>query len=98
MTEVEVVRVFVGADGTGGSPLGVVCDGVSVRGTADRQELARRLSLSETVFVDDAATGGVDVYTPSARLSFAGFPLVGTAWLLRNHCMPVDVLRTDHRG
>jgi len=94
MIDVEVVHVFVGADGAGGSPLGVVRDVVSVRGTADRQEVARRLGFSETVFVDDAERGEVDIYTPSARLPFAGYPLIGTAWLLREHGLPVEVLRT----
>lgn len=86
--------MFVGPDGTGGSPLGVVRDGGSVPDTAKRQAIARRLGFSETVFVDDAARGEVDIYTPSARLAFAGYPLVGTAWLLREHAVPVDVLRT----
>lgn len=94
MTDAEVVRVFVGADGTGGSPLGVVRDGASVRDAVDRLEVARRLGFSETVFVDDATRGEVDIYTPSTRLPFAGYPLVGTAWLLRNHGGSVDLLRT----
>ncbi len=54
----------------------------------ERQRVARELGLSETVFVDDAATGRVRIYTPAAELPFAGHPLVGTAWLLG-----VDVLR-----
>ncbi|ATL25230.1 PhzF family phenazine biosynthesis protein [Streptomyces formicae] len=94
MTDVEIVRVFVTADGTGGSPLGVVTDGASVPGVTGRQELARQLGFSETVFVDDAARGEVDIYTPSARLPFAGYPLIGAASVLREHGTPVDVLRT----
>ncbi|MEV7087726.1 PhzF family phenazine biosynthesis protein [Streptomyces sp. NPDC093085] len=92
--EVDVVRVFVGADGAGGSPLGVVYDGGTVPGRPARQEVARRLGYSETVFVDDAARGEVDIYTPSVRLPFAGYPLIGTAWLLRRRGAPVEVLRT----
>src|ERR1700726_1932110 len=93
MIDVEVVRVFVGADRTGGSPLGVVGGGAGP-GMTDRQEVARRLGFSETVFVDDTALGEVDIYTPSVRLPFAGYPLIGTAWLLRNHGVSVNVLRT----
>lgn len=89
-----MVRVFVRSDGTGGSPLGVVRDGAAVPGTQERQEVARRLGFSETVFVDDATRGEVDIYTPSVRLPFAGYPLIGTAWLLREHGTTVDVLRT----
>jgi predicted PhzF superfamily epimerase YddE/YHI9 len=95
MINVEVVRVFVSADGSGGSPLGIVRDEASLREIVDRQEVARRLGFSETVFVDDAVRGEVDIYTPSARLTFAGYPLVGTAWLLRRHGVSLDVLRTD---
>lgn len=94
MIDLEVVRVFVGADGTGGSPLGVVCDGAAVPDTTDRQEVARRLGFSETVFVDDTTLGDVDIYTPSVRLPFAGYPLIGTAWLLWHHGVSVNVLRT----
>lgn len=94
MIEVEVVRVFVDADGLGGSPLGVVRDGGSLRGLPQRQDLARRLGFSETVFVDDAGRGAVDIYTPSERLDFAGYPLIGAAWLLGEHAAPVEVLRT----
>lgn len=94
MVDVEVVRVFLGADTTGGSPLGVVRDGASVPDGTRRQEVARRLGFSETVFVDDPVRGEVDIYTPSVRLPFAGYPLIGTAWLLRHHGRSVDVLRT----
>jgi predicted PhzF superfamily epimerase YddE/YHI9 len=93
MTDADVVRVFVGAGGGGGSPLGVVRDGAAVAGEAARQEVARRLGYSETVFVDDTERGVVDIYTPSVRLPFAGYPLIGTAWLLRERGVSVDVLR-----
>ncbi|MBH1933447.1 PhzF family phenazine biosynthesis protein [Streptomyces sp. AV19] len=86
--EVEVVRVFVGPDGRGGNPLGIVRDGPSVPGDERRLALAAQLGFSETVFVDDPARGAVDIWTPSVRLPFAGHPLIGTAWLLG-----ADVLR-----
>ncbi|WP_328321470.1 PhzF family phenazine biosynthesis protein [Streptomyces sp. NBC_00388] len=95
MTDMEMVQVFIGRDGTGGSPLGVFRDGTAVPGTAERQETARRLGFSETVFVDTVAGEvTVDIYTPSVRLPFAGYPLIGTAWLLRAHGTPAGVLRT----
>ncbi|MER7400463.1 PhzF family phenazine biosynthesis protein [Streptomyces sp. NPDC000151] len=93
MTELHVVRVFCGPGGEGGNPLGIVRDGAAVPGQDARQALARELGFSETVFVDDAGLGAVDIYTPTARLPFAGHPLVGTAWLLRHLGAPVDVLR-----
>ncbi|MFI8432574.1 PhzF family phenazine biosynthesis protein [Streptomyces sp. NPDC079020] len=79
---IDVLRVFCGPDGRHGNALGVVRDGGRHPGEASRQELARRLGFSETVFVDDPERGLVDIYTPGLRLPFAGHPLVGTAWLL----------------
>lgn len=55
--------------------------------------MAARLGFSETVFVDDAGTGVVDIYTPSVRLPFAGHPLVGTSWLLGQANDTLDALR-----
>lgn len=79
---VDVLRVFCAPDGRNGNELGVVRDGSRVPGRADRQALAAKLGFSETVFVDDPERGAVDIYTPSTRLRFAGYPCVGAAWLL----------------
>ncbi|MEU7164488.1 PhzF family phenazine biosynthesis protein [Streptomyces morookaense] len=93
--DMAVVRVFAGPPGRaeGGNPLGVVLDGASVPGREERQRLAAQLGYSETVFVDDAVRGAVDIHTPSTRLPFAGHPLVGTAWLLWQRGYEVTVLR-----
>ncbi|WP_052865691.1 PhzF family phenazine biosynthesis protein [Streptomyces niger] len=93
MTELHVMRVFCGPAGGGGNPLGVVRDGAAVPRDDARQALAAELGFSETVFVDDAGRGTVDIRTPTLRLPFAGHPLVGTAWLLRHLGEPVDTLR-----
>lgn len=81
--------MFCDSDGRYGNPLGVVLDGAAV--PDGRQEVAARLGFSETVFVDE--DGAVDIYTPWARMPFAGHPLVGTAWLLRRHDVPIEQLR-----
>jgi predicted PhzF superfamily epimerase YddE/YHI9 len=92
MTELHVLRVFVGPDGNGGNPLGVFLDGAAV--PADRRPaVAAELGYSETVFVDDRALGAIRIFTPASELPFAGHPTVGTAWLLRETGTPVDVLR-----
>lgn len=82
MIDIQVLHVFTGPDAEGGNALGVVHDGAAVRGDTARQELAAELGYSETVFVDDAGRGVVDIWTPSVRLPFAGHPLVGVGWLL----------------
>ena len=88
----HVVRVFTGAGGDGGNALGVFIDGTEVPASA-RQVVAAELGFSETVFVDDVTTGAVRIFTPAAELPFAGHPLVGTSWLLRENGHDVDVLR-----
>ena len=90
--ELTVLRVFTGADGAGGNPLGVFLDGAAVP-PRHRQRVATDLGFSETVFVDDAGSGRVRIFTPGIELPFAGHPLVGTAWLLREQGVPVAVLR-----
>lgn len=78
----DVLRVFCSGDGRHGNALGVVRDGRPYPDEKSRQALAAELGFSETVFVDDPERGVVDIYTPAARLPFAGHPLVGVAWLL----------------
>ena len=83
--DLHVLRVFVGADGNHGNPLGVFLDGLRIH-LRDRQQVAKLLNFSETVFVDDVADGAarIQIYTPGAQLGFAGHPTVGTSWLLRH--------------
>jgi predicted PhzF superfamily epimerase YddE/YHI9 len=79
-TRLYTLRVFLGPDGAGGNPLGVVLDGGAVA-PEERQAVAADLGFSETVFVDPDA---VRIFTPTVELAFAGHPLVGTAWLLEH--------------
>ena len=92
MTELRVLTVFTGPDGRGGNPLGVVLDGSAVAPDR-RQAVAAALGFSETVFVDDAASGRIHIFTPGAELAFAGHPTVGTGRLLRQLGTGGDVLR-----
>ncbi|MFI0720904.1 PhzF family phenazine biosynthesis protein [Streptomyces sp. NPDC021224] len=82
MTEYDVLRVFCGADGQHGNELAVVRDGSALPDPLDRLRLAAKLGFSETVFVDDPERGVLDICTPTLRLPFAGYPCVGTGWLL----------------
>jgi predicted PhzF superfamily epimerase YddE/YHI9 len=92
MAELHVLRVFVTPEGTGGNPLGVFLDGSAVP-EGRRQGIASDLGFSETVFVDEPASGLMRIFTPAAELPFAGHPLVGTGWLLARERTAVDVLR-----
>ncbi|MGH3328733.1 MAG: PhzF family phenazine biosynthesis protein [Streptomycetales bacterium] len=92
MPELHVLNVFLGLDGRGGNPLGVFLEGTAVPEPL-RQRVAADLGFSETVFVDDQASGVLRIFTPAAELPLAGHPLVGTSWLLAHVGRPVDVLR-----
>ena len=92
MTTLHTLRVFLGPDGAGGNPLGVLLDGGAVAPGA-RQAVAADLGFSETVFVDDAASGALRIFTPAVELPLAGHPLVGASWLLARTGTPVDTLR-----
>jgi predicted PhzF superfamily epimerase YddE/YHI9 len=92
MPELHVLRVFTGEDGSGGNPLGVFLDGGQVP-PAERQAVAADLGFSETVFVDDAESGLIHIFTPTVELPFAGHPTVGTAWLIARERGAVAMLR-----
>ncbi|WUJ75571.1 PhzF family phenazine biosynthesis protein [Kribbella soli] len=87
---VEVVRVFTDPDGRFGNPLGIV-DGALVP-EPDRQTVAAALGYSETVYVDDAATGTLRIYSATGEMPFAGHPTVGAAAWLHSTGHPVDTL------
>ncbi|WP_405056345.1 PhzF family phenazine biosynthesis protein [Kribbella sp. NBC_01505] len=92
MPPVDVVRVFTDPDGNFGNPLGIVA-GHLVPSAADRQALAADLGYSETVYVDDPASGTIRIYTATGEMPFAGHPTVGVAWWLRSEGFSVPVLR-----
>ena len=91
MPELHVLRVFTAPDGSHGNPLGVFLDGGAIA-PGERQAVAAELGFSETVFVDDAASGTIRIFTPATELAFAGHPTVGTAWLLRSIGRPAAAL------
>jgi predicted PhzF superfamily epimerase YddE/YHI9 len=90
--ELHVLRVFCDPEWEFGNPLGVFLDGGEIP-EERRQDVAAELGFSETVFVDDAASGRIRIFTPGLELGFAGHPSVGTAWLLGKEREPVSVLR-----
>ena len=77
---VRVLRVFTDSSGASGNPLGVVRDAAEIS-HARRQAIASELGYSETVFVERDTH--LQIFTPAVELPFAGHPMVGTAWLLR---------------
>lgn len=92
MPTLHVLRVFCGEDETGGNGLGVFLDGAEVP-PPERQAVARELGFAETVFVEDRERGDLRIFTPETEFQFAGHPVVGTAWLLREQGPPPAVVR-----
>ena len=92
MTDVHVVRVFVGPGGAGGNELAVYLEGNKVP-PERRLAVTAELGFSETVFVDDLETARIAIFVPAVELPFAGHPTVGTSWLLAEIGRPVSVLR-----
>jgi predicted PhzF superfamily epimerase YddE/YHI9 len=88
----HLLNVFTTPDGSHGNPLGVFLDGSAYSG-GDRQRVATDLGYSETVFVDDTATGELHIFTPASELPLAGHPLVGTGWLIAKEHGSCDMLR-----
>jgi predicted PhzF superfamily epimerase YddE/YHI9 len=87
----HLLNVFTTPDGAHGNPLGVFLGGGF---TADeRQRVATDLGYSETVFVDDASTGELRIFTPAHELPLAGHPLVGTGWLIAHEHGSCEMLR-----
>jgi trans-2,3-dihydro-3-hydroxyanthranilate isomerase len=65
----------------GGNPLCVVLDRCP---DELMQQIAREVNLSETTFPVKTGEQSYEmrIFTPSAELSFAGHPSIGTAWLM----------------
>lgn len=81
----HIVDVFAEQAYTG-NQLAVVYGAESLS-SETRQRLAAEINFSETTFVDAVpeADGGyrVHIYTPAREIAFAGHPILGTGWVVR---------------
>ena len=92
MRTYHLLNVFTAEDGSHGNALGVFFDGSTIPAD-ERQDVAAQLGYSETVFVDDPATGELRSFTPASELPLAGHPLVGSAWLIARKHGSCEMLR-----
>jgi len=71
-----------------GNPLAVVINSASLS-TETMQQIAAEMNYSETTFVltnySDKNTYQVRIFTPSQEIAFAGHPILGTAWVIRQY-------------
>ncbi|XDZ52191.1 PhzF family phenazine biosynthesis protein [Neisseriaceae bacterium CLB008] len=72
---------------TAGNPLAVVCLDAPLSAPS-MQALAKQMNLSETVFIErdpsqPEADPKLHIYTPSVCLPFAGYPILGAAFVLQ---------------
>ena len=82
VTQLHVLRVFIGPDGRGGNPLGVFLE---ARILPDRRQAVAASSASARPSSSTARrrpARGSGSSRPAGELPFAGHPTVGTAWLL----------------
>lgn len=92
MVELRTLRVFTDRDGRYGNPLAVVLCGSNIP-QQRRQMVTAELGYPELVFVNDVKRAEVRIFSPQTEFSFAGHPLVGTAWLLASEKEFPTVLR-----
>ena len=82
-----IVDVFAERPYTG-NQLAVVVGSRNLSGEI-MQQVAAEMNYSETTFVDSTPEpdGGyrVRIFTPAREIAFAGHPILGTAWVVRNH-------------
>jgi trans-2,3-dihydro-3-hydroxyanthranilate isomerase len=84
--EYRFIQVDVFTDKAfGGNPLAVFPEAEGIT-SAEMQQLAREMNLSETTFVLPPQERGADfkvrIFTPAREMPFAGHPVVGTHWVL----------------
>lgn len=102
---VNVVNVFVDADGNHGNPLAIVWASAATR--KREQQIAADLGFSETIFIDalEGSEVRARIFTPAQELRFAGHPTVGlAAWLqasgddVQEIVVPAGVARVRTEG
>ena len=93
----DIVRIFVNETGEHGNPHCIIIDDDQKIDNKNRQIIATKMGLSETVFVNDSTSGSVSIFSPIRECPFAGSALVGTAWLLnRLNKKPIKFLVTNN--
>jgi trans-2,3-dihydro-3-hydroxyanthranilate isomerase len=88
----HIVDVFA-EQAYAGNPLAVVTHANDLS-TETMQRIALETNYSETTFVHalpEADDGyRVRLFTPAREIAFAGHPILGTAWVIRQHVAPVS--------
>lgn len=70
-----------------GNPLAIVIEDQRLSATT-MQRIAAEMDFSETTFVTPEPEDGayrVRIFTPSQEIAFAGHPILGTAWVIRQY-------------
>ncbi|MHB1566853.1 MAG: PhzF family phenazine biosynthesis protein [Acidiferrobacter sp.] len=90
MTKIYMVDVFA-EEQYSGNQLAVVI-GSETLSDKTMQKIAAEINYSETTFVNITPEhdGGypVRIFTPAREISFAGHPILGTAWVIRRYAAP----------
>lgn len=90
---IHTVRVFVDQNGKFGNPVGIILDEGNKIDKKERQRIVTKLGYSESVFINNLNSGNVSIFNPQKEVSFAGYAMVGTAWLINKiRNKPIDSL------
>lgn len=78
----NIFRVFCNLEGKFGNPVGIILDEKNAINPHDRQKISTKLGFSESVFINNLATGNISIFNPKKEVNFAGHALVGTAYYI----------------
>jgi predicted PhzF superfamily epimerase YddE/YHI9 len=94
--KVRVVRVFTNENHEYGNGVGIIEESAAIGDLERRQTIAAILGYSESVFIDDAETATISMYSAKREVPFAGHAAIGAAWILaRLTGQTPTVLRTQ---
>ncbi|MBI1421877.1 MAG: PhzF family phenazine biosynthesis isomerase [Gammaproteobacteria bacterium] len=77
-----------------GNPLAIVVGSDSLP-TESMQRIAAEMNFSETTFVTPEPEDSgyrVRIFTPSQEIAFAGHPILGTAWVIRQYLQKIPAM------
>jgi len=77
----RILKVFTNPRGEYGNGVGVVFDENHQLDDKARQEIAKEIGFSESVFVNNLKAGDISIFSPIRECPNAGHALIGTSWL-----------------
>ena len=97
--KIHQVNVLCNQDRQFGEPHAIIFDEAKVLAPEQRQALATRIGLDETIFINDLSTGDISIFDTSKEIPFAGTAALAAAWLINAMLdEPLDSLTCQSRN